>query len=296
MEQNREIKSRKLHWLAGSAYWRIFMKNLTSISMILILLVSGTAYLLAEPETENPTPGRILMNAKKILEKHKDSIVSVRLVVKIKNFIEGRPVGEGEREVHVNGFTVHPSGITVISSSATDPTTAFQSPMAKKGQLKNEVTVVDAKIILSDGTEVPASIVLKDKDLDIAFVKPDKAGSGLPYLKLVKTSTPEVCDPVILISRLDAQTGREPFVVQTAISSIVKKPRTHYRTMYMLDPGLPVFDAEGRCIGVSAISTTGGEALQALIYGSFMECAMGTVLPVSDIMDMMKQLPKSHGE
>ena len=35
-----------------------------------------------------------------------------------------------------------------------------------------ETEVNDIKILLEDGAEVPAEIVLRDKDLDLAFIRP----------------------------------------------------------------------------------------------------------------------------
>jgi hypothetical protein len=276
------------------------VKKVFAYCCIVIVIVLGTAYLLAGPETENDDAekehhhsgsGERRKTARNVLKKHKDAIVSVRLVVKIKTFVGGRPGGESEQKVQTNGVAVLPSGLTIISNSATDPTSTWPSPMGGSSKVKREVTITDVKIVLNDGKELAASVVLRDKDIGIAFVRPDKTDLQLPSLKLVKAEKPKVLDPVILISRLDDRTGREPFIVQTAISAVVRKPRLRYRTMGMLDPGLPVFDAEGHCVGISLISATGSTALQSLMFGSPLEGMMGNVLPVSDIVEAMKQVP-----
>ena len=68
---------------------------------------------------------------------------------------------------------VDPSGLTVLALSACDPSEMYQRMMAEQGsQYKLETEVTDLKILLDDGTELPAEIVLRDKDLDLALSGP----------------------------------------------------------------------------------------------------------------------------
>ena len=47
------------------------------------------------------------------------------------------------------------------------------------------------KILLDDGTEVPAEIVLRDKDLDLAFIRPKaKPASPMTSVDLTKSGPP----------------------------------------------------------------------------------------------------------
>ena len=68
---------------------------------------------------------------------------------------------------------VDPSGLTVLALSACDPSEMYQRMMGEDyPRTSVETEVTDMKILLDDGTELPAEIVLRDKDLDLAFIRP----------------------------------------------------------------------------------------------------------------------------
>ena len=64
-----------------------------------------------------------------------------------------------------------------LSGSVTDPSGAMKDAYTRAitarggdiSQLKFESEISDVKIVLADGTEIPADVVLRDKDLDLAY-------------------------------------------------------------------------------------------------------------------------------
>jgi hypothetical protein len=227
--------------------------------------------------------------AKEVLEKHKDAIVEVRLVLKTKTSVGGREAGAQEQKVEVNGTVIDPSGLTVISNVATDPSSMFSIDAGEDNpQFKQETTVSDVKIVLADGKEYPAKLVLRDKDLDLAFVRPDQKDLKLPSLELkAPPAEPKVLDEVIALTRLDRSANREPGVSVARLMSVIRKPRTHYVAMALMETGCPAFDAQGNVLGISVMRIGGARG-----GGGFSMMAMlPSVLPCADILEAAKQVP-----
>jgi len=232
--------------------------------------------------------------AKAVLEKHKDAIVEVRLVLKIKQSFGGREGGAREQKVEVNGTVIDPSGLTVISNVATDPSSMFSIDTGEDSpQFKMDTSVADVKIVLADGKEYPAKVVLRDKDLDLAFVRPDQKDLKLTSLELkAPAAEPKVLDEVIALTRLDRSANREPGVSVARIMSVIKKPRTHYVAMALMESGCPAFDAQGNVLGITVMRISGAKG-----GGGFsMMSMLPSVLPCADILDAAKQVPAPGAE
>lgn len=247
------------------------------------------------PEKNN-TEQEIVKAAKDILAKNKDAIIMVRLVLKTEMSYGGRSMGKHEQKIEANGTIVDPSGLTIISHSQTNPGGMFENmdmgmggDEGLEGKLKTESELASVKIVLNDGKELPASIVLQDKDLDVAFVRPDEKGLKLPYVKLEKTTPPEVLEQIVTISRLDFSTGREPVVAYFPIMSVIKKPRTHYLAMGTGETGCPAFNSNEQCLGIMLKRESHAKLsnLSSISIMSFMPA----VLPAEDIIEVMKQVP-----
>jgi hypothetical protein len=233
--------------------------------------------------------------AKAVVEKHKDAVVEVRLVLKTKTSFGGREGGAQEQKVEVNGTVIDPSGLTVISNTATDPMSRFSFGMGGEDspQFKMDTSVTDVKLVLADGKEYPAKVVLRDKDLDLAFVRPDEKGLKLSCLELkAPPAEPKVLDEVIGLTRLDRSANREPAVGIGRVMSVITKPRTHYMAMTIMDVGCPAFDAQGNVLGLSVMRISGAKE-----SGSFsMMGLMPSILPCADILEAAKQVPAPGAE
>ena len=85
---------------------------------------------------------------------------------------------------------VDPSGLTVLALSACDPTEMYQRMMSEEAsKFKLDIEVTDLKILLDDGTEIPSEIVLRDKDMDLAFIRPKtKPASPMAAVDLAKAA------------------------------------------------------------------------------------------------------------
>jgi S1-C subfamily serine protease len=166
-------------------------------------------------------------------------------------------------------------GLTVLSHSGVDPSRAYG-----RFGLKIDVATSDVKIVLADGTEHEADLVLTDKDLDLAFVRP-KGPVKLPCVEMKKTDDPALLDQLVSITRMGRKANREPGVAISEVLSILHKPRVRYMVSGQIFQGCPVFKASGEVLGMALVQADTGLS----------------VLPCDDVLEAAKQAAaKKPGE
>ena len=258
------------------------MKTLM-ISLIALAMTGGA---FAE---DNAVAGR------KILAKNQDAVVTVRLVVSYNVSFNGRDQ-HNESKSEVVGTVIDPSGLTVISLTTIDPSAMIaRSPAAQQG-LKISTEVKDVKIVLADDTELPAEVVLRDKDLDLAYLRPtEKPAKPLPALDLTKPGKPQVLEEVVSLNRLGKIANRVVTVSLERVDAIVTKPRLFYVMGVggSSSIGSPVFTLTGAPFGIILMrnASTGGEApmISVNMGAGNNSGSMLIVVPAVDILDDAKQ-------
>ena len=242
-----------------------------------------------------------------VFAKHQASVVTVQLVVKSKMGIAGLAGLGGdakESKEEVTGTVIDPSGLTAVALSSTDPTGLLQGMMSSFGgfggddeeslKLKMESEVTDVKILSGDGTETPAEIVLRDKDLDLAFIRPkSKPAMPVPALDLSNSAKVDVLDEVVAINRLGKVAGRAHAAAIERINAVVRKPRLFYvpgGNATMTGLGSPAFTPDGKVVGLfvmrSVKSGGGGMGLFSLQGG-----ITSIILPAEDVKKVATQAP-----
>ena len=232
---------------------------------------------------------------RRILAKYQDAVVTVRLVVSYNVSYGGRDQ-QNESKTEAIGTVIDPGGLTVISLTTIDPS-AMMKARQRGGQQewKVETEVKDVKIVLADDTELPAEIVLRDKDLDLAYLRPtEKPAKPLPALDLTHPGHPQVLDEVVCLNRLGKIANRVVTVSLERVDALVTKPRP----FYVLSPGgssgvgSPVFALTGAPLGIILIrnAATAGEANMASVFaGTGGLGVMPIIVPAADILDDAKQ-------
>jgi S1-C subfamily serine protease len=241
------------------------------------------------------TPGRadeLSEKGRDIFKKNQHAVVTVQVVLKISQ--GGR---SSENRQDLTGTVVDPSGLTVLALSACDPSEIYQRMMSEEAaKNKLDIEVTDIKILLDDGTEIPSEIVLRDKDLDLAFIRPKaKSGSPMTAVDLTKSAPAQVLDQVITLNRLNSAAGRAYSASAERISAVIQKPRTFYipdSTMTATTLGSPAFALDGNVVGVlvmRAISAKGGGSRNAR------DIMASIILPAEDILKAARQAPEAKG-
>ncbi|UCD83813.1 MAG: trypsin-like peptidase domain-containing protein [Deltaproteobacteria bacterium] len=239
--------------------------------------------------------------ARKIIGKWEDTVITVKMVIKERMIMEGREMNRGENKTEATATVIDPSGLAVLPLFLTDPSRI--SKIFSEGQFGMEGAsgfnwdseITDLKVLLSDGKEVPARIVLRDRDLDLAFVHPsEKLTKPIPALDLSKDAKPDILDRIVVLTRLGKVANRVPSVCLDRIQAVVKKPRTFYvpgPTAMDAGLGAPVFSSDGKVIGILMlrILPSKGTGIGNLFSGVSGMGMLPIVLPAEDIMEVGKQ-------
>jgi hypothetical protein len=222
-----------------------------------------------------------------VFEKSKETVITVQSVI---SFSMGQQE-EQEQEVWANGTVVDPSGLTVLSLVLVDPASALSEMDDLPGEISSKV--VSLKMILSDGNEVPAEVVLRDKDLDLAFVRPtQKLDKPMVCVNVAELGKPQLLDTVVAVTQLGEVARRAHSVLLERIETIVEKPRRYYvvgqhRSNEVLSS--PVFTLDGKFVGIGALRSIkggqsarrrGGDKIVTIVTGEDIKEVMTNVPPI----------------
>lgn len=242
--------------------------------------------------TANAWSDEVSEKGLKIFDNNKAAVVTLEVVLKTSFSSGGRSSGPNETKNEITGTVIDPSGLTVVALSACDPSEFYRR---MQSEYKVETEINDLKILMEDNTEIPSEIVLRDKDLDLAFIRPKiKPSQPMACVDLAKATSAGLLDEVITLNRLNRAAARVHSASVERISGIISKPRTIYlpdRTMTATGLGSPAFALNGNIVGLFVMRTVSGAGER-----SMRENATTIILPAEDILKAAKQAPEAKGE
>src|SRR5258708_1642195 len=268
---------------------------LTAFSWLLALGLSS-AVCLADELSEK---------GREVFKKNRHSVVTVQIVVKSKFSMGGMGGQSNESRQDVTGTIIDSSGLTVLSLAATDPGQMMQNVISgmsdDDSKFKMETELSDLKILLEDGTEVPAEVVLRDKDLDLAFVRPKaKLTAQLTPLDLTKSGKVDVLDQVIALNPLANAAGRAYAASVERIAAVVERPRLFYvpeTSLTTTTLGAPAFTIDGKLVGLFVMRSLKGRGGAGTgMMGMQPQNITGIIVPAEDIQKAAKQVPAAADE
>jgi len=218
--------------------------------------------------------------SQKVMGKWQDAVITARVIIE---------VYESERKIEILATVIDKSGLAVLSLSSISPASMY-------GAMADETKVKDVTMILPDNEEIPANVVLRDQDLDLAFIKPvDKIKKKLTAIDLSDNAEPEILDQIVSLSRLGSTGGFAPVVSISRVQAVIKKPRT----MYMTDPikvllgglGVPAFTIDGKVVGIALMRASKVQDIMGdeLSRGMGGLPALPIILPAQEIIDVIKR-------
>jgi len=228
----------------------------------------------------------VAVSGRKIIDKWREVVIQVKLVVEVSDY---------ENKSEALATVIDPSGLAVISLSSIDPNRAggeYETAPALTSKIK------DLKMILPDGNELPAQVVLRDPDLDLAFIKPlEKFTKPAPFLDLTDSIKPEILTPFIILSRLGATAGRDIVAPVSRIQAVIKKPRTMYiPDMNGMMSGLaaPAFSLDGKVLGIVVLRVAPSEpGMNNEMFGGMGSMnVIPVIMPAATILETVKKIPK----
>lgn len=232
--------------------------------------------------------------ARKLLAEKGDSVVWLSAVAKISMTAAGSSdspmnIPDRERKVESLATVIDASGLLVTAMSQMDPSREMEGREfnTAKGPVKFDVSVTlkEVKVVLQDGTEIPAEQVMKDVDLDLAFfrVKADsKEAKDVTFkaLDLNDSGKVKLSDDAITLSRTEEILNRVPAVTRGQVTSITEKPRMFVRAT-SAQLGCPTFNLDGKLVGIGVSRYMKGKS-SVLI-----------VLPAADVQEIAQQAAKA---
>lgn len=275
-------------------------KDKLNMAYIKFVVIVGVAVLLASTGLGQADETAIAGN--KIMNSCKDAIVKVEVVVQNKWMMNGKEIQNRESKSEITGTVLDPSGLVLVSFTAIDPSKFMEGLISGMGnemkmKMDMKLTLKDVKVILPDETELDAKVVLRDKDLDMAFIRPtQKTAKPMASVKMSDQSHPRIMDEIVILSRLDKVASHAPSVMSTRISAVVIKPRTFYVPQLagggMEYIGTPAFTLDGKLVGVvlmRVLTNEGGTGFSAMMGGTGAMGITAVIMPVSEILEASKQ-------
>jgi len=244
-----------------------------------------------------PCPAdELAAKGREIFNQNQHAVVTVQEVLKMSAGGGGGRANESKQDL--TGTVVDATGLTVLALSACDPSEMYQRMMGEDyARSRVETEITDMKILLDDGTEVPAEVVLRDKDLDLAFIRPKtKPANPMAAVDLNKSAPAQLLDQVITLNRLNSAAGRAYAASVERITAVIQKPRTFYipdSTMTSTTLGSPAFALDGKLVGVvvmRAVNAKGGSTR------NYRDNMTSIILPTEDIAKAARQAPEAKGD
>jgi S1-C subfamily serine protease len=189
-----------------------------------------------------------------------------------------------EQKLEALGTIIAEDGLTVLSLNKVDPTANILSRIRSPGASVN-VNYTEVMILMQDGTEVPAKLLLKDSDLDLAFVLPieerknefkDVVFSRVPK-QASENDLPVILDEVVSIGKLRKTLYRQSTLRRGWVNAVIEKPRTYF-VIENTSPGTPVFNSMGNWLGVVVYKMVSGRPSEIV------------TLPATDILEIAEQV------
>ncbi|MEN6520457.1 MAG: serine protease [Armatimonadota bacterium] len=224
-------------------------------------------------------------NGRAICNKWSDTVVRVQIVLKLTSSYGGES-RDREYKMEVVGTVIDPSGLTLVSKSDIEYEGYYDE---EEGNETSQIT--SAKILLPSGKEIPAKVVLRDKDLDLAFLRPiEKPSTPFQSIDLKDSVKANILDQVIIVSRLGKVANRAISASFERIEAVVEKPRKVYSVSLVgtgSQYGSPVFTMDGKLIGIVLTKEMPGSG-----YSYYEDSSMPIVLPAEDILAVAAQAPE----
>ena len=220
--------------------------------------------------------------ARDLIAKHGDAVIIVLGTTKVRVNQGGKEVQNQDQRLQSLVTLLDTSGLGVMSLTALDPSEFATAQLSRGRGAGGGISVTtepsELRYRMADGREVPVRVVLRDKELDLAFLRPMEKPSALMPAIDTPAAKVSVLDGVISVQRLPEVAGWQSTAMFFTVQAVVEKPRTFY-FLTGGTAGSPVFDTRGRFVGIVLRLKNEADAAAAPFI----------LLPASDIREVAKQ-------
>ena len=245
---------------------RAFAKRFVSGSVVLCICLTASASLQAEDAADYA----------KVIEQVTPAFVTVKFVLKM----DGQ-FGKRESEAEITGVMIDPAGLVLCGN------TRLGSPRMMRS-IGGSATPTDMKVLIGDDTDgLEAKVLVRDSELDLAWVKIKKPGDRkFAYVDLARAATPIVGQRLLAIRKMAKYFDRAMTFSEGRLSGKTRKPRellVPTGTM-TLEAGLPVFSTTGEIVGIVVVQMPEDDELQSMaLTGIGRDISNGLILPAAEV-------------
>ena len=259
------------------------------MKLTILPLIVCTALTLVAATEVRALPDAEAAAGRLIFRKYADAVVVVKLTIVFRIKMGERVMPPSENKLDVNGTLIEPSGLTVTALSAIDPNVIYDAVRSKINVPstvpveQGPTEVKNLRLQLGDGTELPVRIVWKDSARDLALLFPEDASAASKHT-FTWVNLNEGPEAAMLLgnyyhlSRLFEAMQRIAIIRPCTITSIIERPRRLLLVstdMFADTLGCPVFDAQGRVLGICLHQMVDG-AIRGFV-----------VMPAADIAEIV---------
>lgn len=182
----------------------------------------------------------------KVVNEKAAALVTIKFVLKIE--FNGN---EQEREEEVTGVLIDGKGLILCTNRSMG---GVPPAMAKRfGNMSIVPTKI--KVLVGDDTEgVDGKLIARDSDLDLAWVRVDKAPEkAYTFVDFKASAEAKLGENLMILDRLSKTFDRVPMISEMRVGAVIKKPRVMLFPAGILNRyGVPLFNAEHKTVGFAA--------------------------------------------
>lgn len=236
-----------------------------------------------------------------LLEKAK-ALVEVRFVLKV-----ATSGAERELDGETSCLLVGKDGLLLCSNNEMGGYVQVLTQMMNRGPMPAVVsTPKEIKVLLGgDSKGLPAKLIARDSDRDLAWLRLDSVPAGLELhpLLLDDQRVAELGEPLYRLRRLDRFFGSVPMVESGVVGALVDHPR---KLLIAADLeggylGMPIFGADGKLLGLTVVQLPGEEGGEVNFGSSlpgqssqFDDMVGSVILPASELLKATRLALEIH--
>jgi len=247
----------------------------------ILLATAAVCAIAAAPHAQSPDERAV---ARDVIKKKADAVVMVMATLKIRANVGGQEQTL-DQQAQGNATVIDGNGLAVMSLSTLQPDEMMARSLSARVRPDTRVDVSSEpsgiRMHLADGREIPARLILRDQDLDLAFVRPvDPPSPALTWID-APSAKAGLMDLLFVIQRTSETTGWSTAAGFGTVQLVIDKPRLYYQvavTGIGGSLGSPVFDASGKFVGLIVTRAAGSRGPTST-----------GVLPADEVREIAKQ-------
>ena len=236
-----------------------------------------------------------------LLEKAK-ALVEVRFVLKV-----ATSGAERELDGETLCLLVGKDGLLLCSNNEMGGYVQVLTQMMNRGPMPAVVsTPKEIKVLVGgDSKGLPAKLIARDSDRDLAWLRLDSVPAGVELHPLVLDDQrgAELGEPLYRLRRLDRFFGSVPIVESGVVGALVDHPR---KLLIAADLeggylGMPIFGADGKLLGLTVVQLPGEEGGEVNFGSSlpgqaskFDDMVGSVILPASELLKATRLALEIH--